>query len=161
MKNNKILLISGILSIIIIITLIVLLVYFNKYRTNKMICTYSATADVYAIKTKYIVTFKNKIVKNIYTEETLTKYGDKVLNDYKTTLDSLYQPYSKLKYYDYSVELKDNQVTSKININYEKLDINKFISIDSNNKKILTNNKVMIKTIKKIYKNNGARCTYR
>jgi uncharacterized lipoprotein YehR (DUF1307 family) len=126
-----------------------------------MICTYSATADVYAIKTKYIVTFKNKIVKNIYTEETLTKYDDKVLNDYKTTLDSLYQPYSKLKYYDYSVELKDNQVTSKININYEKLDINKFISIDSNNKKILTNNKVMIKTIKKIYKNNGARCTYR
>ena len=33
--------------------------------------------------------------------------------------------------------------------------------VDSNNKKILTNNKVMIKTIKKIYKNNGARCTYR
>ena len=126
-----------------------------------MICTYSTTTDVYAIKSKYVVTYKNKIVSNIYTEEIFTNNDEKSLKDYKSQLENLYQPYSSLNDYDYEIVLKDNQVISKININYGKIDIEKFKKIDTSNSKILTNNKVKINTIKKIYKNNGARCIYR
>ena len=156
--KKKILIIT---TIILIIILIVVGIYYTKYRTNKMICTYSIETDVYAIKSKYVVTYKNKIVSNIYTKEIFKNNDEKTLKNHKLTLDTLYQPYNNLKYYDYEVVLKDNQVISKTNINYKKIDIEKFKKIDSSNNKILTNNKVVLKTIKKIYKNNGARCIYR
>ena len=149
------------LTIICIIAIIVLSVYYNKYRNNTMICTYSTTADVYSMKTKYVVKYKNGVVNNVQTEEIFTKYDEETLKEYKSTLENMYMPYSDLDYYDYSITIKDNQVISKININYKKLDMNKFIEIDSKNKDILTNNKVAIKKLKKIYKNNGARCVYR
>ena len=149
------------LTIICIISIIVLSVYYNKYRNNTMICTYSTTADVYSMKTKYVVKYKNGVVNNVQTEEIFTKYDEETLKEYKSTLENMYMPYSDLDYYDYSIVIKDNQVISKININYKKLDMNKFIEIDSKNKDILTNNKVAIKKLKKIYKNNGARCVYR
>ena len=126
-----------------------------------MICTYSAEADVYAMKTKYVVKYKNKVVNNVSTEEIFIKNDPTTLNEYKSTLENMYMPYNNLKYYDYSITIKDNQVISKTNINYKKIDMKKFIEIDSNNKSILTNNKVSIKKLKKIYKNNGARCIYR
>lgn len=149
------------LTIICIITIIVLTIYYNKYRNNTMICTYSTTADVYSMKTKYVVKYKNGVVNNVQTKEIFTKYDEETLKEYKSTLENMYMPYSNLDYYDYSITIKDNQVISKININYKKLDMNKFIEIDSKNKDILTNNKVAIKKLKKIYKNNGARCVYR
>ena len=113
------------------------------------------------MKTKYVVKYKNKVVNNVSTEEIFIKNDPTTLNEYKSTLENMYMPYNNLKYYDYSITIKDNQVISKTNINYKKLDMKKFIEIDSNNKSILTNNKVSIKKLKKIYKNNGARCIYR
>lgn len=148
-------------SVICLIFIIVLSVYYNKYRNNIMICTYSTEADVYSMKTKYVVKYKNKVVNNVSTEEIFIKNDPTTLNEYKSTLENMYMPYNNLKYYDYSITIKDNQVISKTNINYKKLDMKKFIEIDSNNKSILTNNKVSIKKLKKIYKNNGARCIYR
>lgn len=148
-------------TIICILITIFLLIYYNKYRNNTMICTYSTTADVYAMQTKYIVKYKNGIVSNISTEEIFTKNDEETLKEYKSTLESMYMPYSNLKYYEYSVTIKDNQVISKTNINYKKLDFKKFIEIDSSNKDIITNNKVTIKKVKQIYKNNGARCVLR
>ena len=156
---KKILLVTS--TVICLIIIIVLSIYYNKYRNNTMICTYSTTADVYSMQTKYVVKYKNGIVSNVSTKEIFTKYDEETLKEYKSTLENMYMPYSNLDYYDYSITIKDNQVISKININYSKLDINKFIEIDSANKDILTNNKVTIKKLKKIYKNNGARCIYR
>ena len=156
--KNKLLVTSTIICIILII---VFSIYYLKFRNNTMICTYSTQADVYAMKTKYIVKYKNGIVDNVSTEEVFTKYDEETLKEYKSTLENMYMPYSNLDYYDYSITIKDNQVISKININYKKLNMKKFIEIDSNNKKMLTNNKVTINKIKKTYKNNGARCVYR
>ena len=156
--KNKLLVTTTIICIILII---VISIYYNKYRNNTMICTYKTSADVYAMQTKYVIKYKNGIVNNVSTEEIFIKNDKETLKEYKDTLENMYMPYSNLKYYDYSIKIKDNQVISKININYKKLDMNKFIEIDSENKKILTNNKVTINKLKKIYKNNGARCVYR
>lgn len=155
---------KSIISIFIVIVLIIVFVleiYYLKYRNNTMICTYSASADIYSIKTKYTVSYKNKVVSNLKTEEIYTMNDKDSLKKYKKQLDNLYKPYNKLKHYNYSVEIVNNSVISKTNIDYNKIDMNTFKIIDPNNRRILKDDKVRISTLKSIYKKNGARCIYR
>lgn len=143
-----------------IIILIIVIKYLN-HKTGIMICTYENKNDVYHISSLYKVEFKEQVVTNLYTEEVITSDEAKMLSDYKASLDLIYSKYKNLKYYDNSVIIKDNKLISKTNINYKKIDISKFKSLDKNNRKLLTNNKLKLKTIKKIYKDKGARCTYK
>lgn len=148
--------------ILVIITISVALLLNIIYPKNGlMICTYTSSNDIYKINTKYEIKFKNRIVSNLYTEEIIEASDEKMLNEYKTSLDLVYSKYSNLKYYDNSVTIKNNKLVSKTNINYQKLDISKFIALDKNNRKLLTNNKLELKKLKKTYTDSGARCTYK
>lgn len=148
--------------ILVIITISVALLLNIIYPKNGlMICTYTSSNDIYKINTKYEIKFKNRIVSNLYTEEIIEASDEKMLNEYKTSLDLVYSKYSNLKYYDNSVIIKNNKLVSKTNINYQKLDISKFIALDKNNRKLLTNNKLELKKLKKTYTDSGARCTYK
>lgn len=148
--------------ILVIITIpVVLLLNIIYPKNGLMICTYTSSNDIYKINTKYEIKFKNRIVSNLYTEEIIEASDEKMLNEYKTSLDLVYSKYSNLKYYDNSVTIKNNKLVSKTNINYQKLDISKFIALDKNNRKLLTNNKLELKKLKKTYTDSGARCTYK
>ncbi len=145
---------------ILIITTIVFLYSFLNPKNGLMICTYKSTNDVYNISTKYEVKFKNRVVTNLYTEEIIKADDKKMLREYKTSLDLVYSKYSDLKYYNNTNEIIDNTLVSKTKINYQKIDISKFIALDNSNRKLLTNNKLELKKLKKTYQANGARCTY-
>lgn len=149
------------LALIIFTISVVLLLNIIYPKNGLMICTYTSSNDIYKINTKYEIKFKNRIVSNLYTEEIIEASDEKMLNEYKTSLDLVYSKYSNLKYYDNSVTIKNNKLISKTNINYEKLDISKFIALDKNNRKLLTNNKLELKKLKKTYTDSGARCTYK
>lgn len=149
------------LALIIFTISVVLLLNIIYPKNGLMICTYTSSNDIYKINTKYEIKFKNRIVSNLYTEEIIEASDEKMLNEYKTSLDLVYSKYSNLKYYDNSVTIKNNKLISKTNINYKKLDISKFIALDKNNRKLLTNNKLELKKLKKTYTDSGARCTYK
>lgn len=157
--NKKVIFSLLILAIITISVVLLLNIIYPK--SGLMICTYTSSNDIYKINTKYVIKFKNRIVSNLYTEEIIEASDEKMLNEYKTSLDLVYSKYSNLKYYDNSVTIKNNKLISKTNINYEKLDISKFIALDKNNRKLLTNNKLELKKLKKTYTDSGARCTYK
>lgn len=157
--NKKV--IFSLLILIIITISVVLLLNIIYPKNGLMICTYTSSNDIYKINTKYEIKFKNRIVSNLYTEEIIEASDEKMLNEYKTSLDLVYSKYSNLKYYDNSVIIKNNKLVSKTNINYQKLDISKFIALDKNNRKLLTNNKLELKKLKKTYTDSGARCTYK
>lgn len=157
--NKKV--IFSLLVLVIITISVVLLLNIIYPKNGLMICTYTSSNDIYKINTKYEIKFKNRIVSNLYTEEIIEASDEKMLNEYKTSLDLVYSKYSNLKYYDNSVTIKNNKLVSKTNINYEKLDISKFIALDKNNRKLLTNNKLELKKLKKTYTDSGARCTYK
>ena len=84
-----------------------------------------------------------------------------MLSDYKFSLETVYNKYNKLKYYDNAIILKDNTLTVKTNINYEKINIDIFIDIDNNIKKLLNKGNISVKKLKQTYKNNGAKCIYK
>lgn len=157
--NKKV--IFSFLILVIITISVVLLLNIIYLKNGLMICTYTSSNDIYKINTKYEIKFKNRIVSNLYTEEIIEASDEKMLNEYKTSLDLVYSKYSNLKYYDNSVTIKNNKLVSKTNINYQKLDISKFIALDKNNRKLLTNNKLELKKLKKTYTDSGARCTYK
>ena len=83
-----------------------------------------------------------------------------MLEQYQNTLELSYLKYNTLDNYYNSVTLKDNELTTITKINYEKLDIDKFISIDNSNKNLFSNKKIKLTKLKKIYTDNGAKCKY-
>lgn len=149
---------------IVFISLVLLLIVIFGIFSNKsgtMICTYTAETDVYKISTRYVIKYKDKIVESLSTTEEITSDKEGILDEYKTSLDLIYSKYSKLKYYNNSIKLKENKLISTTNINYEKVDKNQFISIDKNNGNLYTSSHVMLKNLRKRYKELGARCTYK
>ena len=116
--------------------------------------------DVMNMKSIYIVKFKDKVVENLNTKETMQLNDDESLEKYKTYFELLYSKYYGLNYYDNKVVLENKKLISTTNINYKKIDKDKLISIDSNNKNLFTNDNVRLTTLKKIYENNGAKCKY-
>lgn len=148
-----------IIILIILLSLVVLLIT-SGHKSGKMKCVYTSTSDVIETSSIYLITYKNNIVNNLETREVIVSNDKNMLDEYKTALELVYSEYNGLEYYDNSVTLKNNKLTTITKVNYEKLDINKFISIDKNNKDLFTNNQVKLSTLKKIYKKNGAKCRY-
>lgn len=142
-----------------LLSLVVLLIT-SGHKSGKMKCVYTSTSDVIETSSIYLITYKNNIVNNLETREVIVSNDKNMLDEYKTALELVYSEYNGLEYYDNSVTLKKNKLTTITKVNYEKLDINKFISIDKNNKDLFTNNQVKLSTLKKIYKKNGAKCRY-
>lgn len=152
----------SIISIIILLSILSIIICRVVNPTNgTLICTYKTNTDIYNISTKYEIKFTDKVVNNLYSEEIIEADDEKMLSEYKTSLDLVYSKYYNLKYYDNSVKLQGNKLISKTNINYQKIDISKFIAIDNNNRKLFTNNKIKVKLLKKTYEEKGARCTYK
>ena len=102
----------------------------------------------------------DEVVENLTTKETMQLNDDESLEKYKTYFELLYSKYYELNYYDNKVVLENKKLISTTNINYKKIDKDKLISIDSNNKNLFTNDNVRLTTLKKIYENNGAKCKY-
>lgn len=149
------------LAIVILITISIILFNILNPTNGTLICTYNNKTDVYNISTRYEIKFTNRVVTNLYTEEIIEVADEEMLSEYKTSLGLVYSKYQDLKYYDNSIKVKNNKLISKTNINYQKLDISKFIALDKNNRKLFTNNKVELKLLRKTYEEKGSRCTYK
>ena len=86
----------------------------------------------------------------------------KIVEDYKKTLEEIYKPYNELDYYENNISIKDTTLNSVTIINYEKIDAKTLVEINSNFKTIMNKkNKVPVTKLKKLYEQNGAKCHYK
>ena len=108
---------------------------------------------------KYTVVYQGNYVKQVTSVETITTDDEEVLNTYKTSVEKVYAPYQDLEYYDTNVSVEGNTMTSTVNINYEKLDVDKLIEIDSANGQLFSDGKITISTMENLYNQVGATCT--
>ncbi|MBR4633978.1 DUF1307 domain-containing protein [bacterium] len=76
---------------------------------------------------------------------------------YKNALEETYKPYKNLKFYDYDIKTTKNTLTSKVTINYEKIDMNKFLEINQSTI-FIENGKVSLEKLKSYYELIGATC---
>lgn len=143
-----------------IIFLLLFLIIINNKKDGHLICTYQLNQNTFSLQTKYQVTFKNKIVTNLTTTETITSNDKTILKQYQSQLESLYAKYKHLKYYDNSIKISAHKLVSITKINYQKIDTSKIIALDSSNKKLIKNGQIKLADLKKIYHDMGAKCKY-
>lgn len=131
----------------------------EELKTTK--CTLASNDVVNGYKTTgtYEINHKNDMVESVKTtevveseKEEILKYMEEYLNTTYTTMNDNYGGYS------FEVENKDNKVTSITTIDYNKMNIEKFVSENTVLKPYVKNNKLTIDGIKKLYTSIGATC---
>ena len=130
----------------------------NNNSIESMTCTRTMNQNGIKTSLKYNIKYKEDYVTRVKIVETVETTDSDILNTYKEQIESLYSPYKDIEYYDYNVAITDNKLTSTVDINYEKVDTDKLLEIDSANEQLIKNGKINIDDIKSIYESLGATC---
>ena len=124
---------------------------------KQMKCTLSQNNDTngYQLTSTYNITSQNGIVKKVQTEENIESGKEEIINAFKQTLETTYSSMNE-NYggYDYNIKL-----TSKVTIDYEKVDLEKLAKNEPSTKSMLNSkNQVTLSGLQKVYENMGATC---
>lgn len=123
-------------------------------------CVRTATIqEGVSVNLNYKVISKDGIVAKIETVEVVTSDDKSVLENFKKSAENTYSPYKDVKYYDYDITIDKNVLTSKTAIDYENIDTDKLIEIDSANGQLIKNGKVKLDDVTNLYSSIGATCT--
>lgn len=113
---------------------------------------------------KYSATYeisldKDNNVKSVQTTETVNSEDASYLEAAKQSAEELYKT-SNQTYggYDYSVKISGNTLTSKCTIDYNKMNVKKFVEDNGLENFVDSNNKVKVEGVKRIYEALGAKC---
>lgn len=110
------------------------------------------------LESTYNVDYKDGYATLLNTTETIISDNKEVLEAYKSNLEKMYSSYRSIKYYDNDIKVEDNKLISTTKVNYEKIDTDKLIEIDKNNKAAMENGKVKVSVLKEAYEQLGATC---
>lgn len=131
----------------------------SSTEEKKMTCTRSLSQNGMKIELNYTVNYKGSTVAKVESIETVTSEDTNILETYKQTVENIYSPYKDLEYYEYDLSIEGNTFTSKAVIDYEHIDTEKMISIDSANAQIIKDGKINVDDMQKLYESVGASCT--
>lgn len=113
----------------------------------------------YKVKSEYVVTYdgKKNVVK-VDSKEVVSSSDEAVLDQFEETVKAQLDQFEDVKYYDFSIDRKKGELIEKININYAKMDVDKFLSLNPTASSMFENGKVKYDTIISVYKSLGAKC---
>ena len=142
--------------------IIVLCLFLTGCKGKQVIttCTSSSKQINYTIKTKYIINSRKNMVESVNINQTIISKDKKILSDFKNQLDGQFS-INKSLYggYTYNIKVKNKKLVSKTIINYEKLNMKKFIKDNGAMKDYINkNNKFTLEGAKKLYESTGAKC---
>ena len=146
-------------KIILVLILTVCLTGCSLGGTKTMTCTRTATQGTLKLDVNYTVTYSGKYVKKVESTEKIISSSTSALETYKKTVENIYAPYNDIEYYDTEVSIDGDTLTSKVVIDYENIDTDKLIKLDSSIGNIIKNGKIKIEDMKSIYEQTGATCT--
>ena len=128
-------------------------------KSGQLTCTMKNNIqEGIVLESKYIIDYQNDYVTKLKTTETIKADNKEDLTTYKEALEQAYEEYNNIEYYQNNISIENNTLISSTIINYEKVDTEKLIEIDSNNKQLIKNKKILLKDIKEMYKENGCNC---
>ena len=123
-----------------------------------MTCTRSMNENEMKTNLSYKISYKGDYVTRVKSEESIETSDTSTLNTYKEQIEKIYNPYKDVKYYQYDVRIDGNKLISTVDINYEKIDTDKLIKIDSANSQLINDGKVKVSSVKSLYEQLGATC---
>lgn len=145
-------------SALLALVLVVFLTGCSLGGTKTMTCTRNTTQGTLKLDVKYVVTYSGKYVNKVESTEKIISTNTTTLETYKKSVENIYSPYKDIEYYDYEVSIDGDTLTSKVIIDYDKIDTDKLISLDSSIGNIIKNGKIKVEDMKSIYEQTGATC---
>ena len=75
------------ISAIVLVILLIVSVNLLEPKSGQMLCTYKSSNDAMNVEMSYLITFKDKMVTNLKAKEVIKSNDEKMLSEYKETLD--------------------------------------------------------------------------
>lgn len=133
----------------------------NKKEVVKT-CTLTSNqvSQGYKLESTYEIHAKGNLVESVVSKEVVTSDNKQVIDYFKSYLEKTYKTADETYGgYKYSVDTTDNSVTSNVTIDYNKMDLNKFVEDNSSMKSYVgKNNKIKLEGVTSIYEKLGATC---
>lgn len=132
----------------------------GKEIVTKCELTSNQTSSGYSLDSTYEIYSKGGVVNKVKTKEVVTTEKDDILTYFETYLNQSYKTASDTYGgYTYKVTKSDKKVSSDVTIDYNKMDLDKFVSDNSVMKAYVNkDNKVTLEGVTKIYESLGATC---
>ena len=133
----------------------------KKVDTSKMLhkhCTRGGSVTDGEASLNYEIYYTGEKLNIIESEEKVTSDSSSVLDTYEEAYNKIHKYYEGLEYYDTRVERNDNSVISYITINYDKIDIDKLISIEGEEDNIFENKVPKVDKWLELAKKVGTKC---
>ena len=147
-------------TILLGIILLIFVTGCGTTKEEKMVCTWTATMNGMELDFRYEVYYQGNNVNKVKTREKVKSESDVTLKNLESQAKTLYSNFDKIKNYNYSVTIEDNTLISTTNINYQKINIDELLKIDSSINQLLNdNNKIDLEKITKVYEQTGATCS--
>ena len=145
--------------IILGVALLILVTGCGTKQEKKMICTRTSNMNGVKIDLRYEVTYQGNNVNKVESTEKVESDSKETLNTYKEAVENLYSNFDNIENYKYNVIIEGYTLTSTVNIDYTKIDINELLEIDSSVQQLLNDNKkVDLDKITQVYESAGAVC---
>lgn len=122
-------------------------------------CTLGVTVqEGLRVESDYKVSYKGENVTLIETTEKVISDDEDYLELYKEQVESLYSPFKDVEHYNYSVKVDGNTLTSTTSIDYEKIDTDELVQINSAIGNLLEDGKLKVEDVQTMYESVGATC---
>lgn len=128
-------------------------------KEEKILCTRTGNMNNLEMDFNYEVYYEGNNVNKVQTTEKITSEDTSVLEQSKQQIENLYSNFDNIENYNYNVVIEGNTLTSTTDINYEKIDIDELLEIDSSISQLLNDdNKIDLEKITQVYEQTGATC---
>lgn len=130
-------------------------------KEEKLTCTLSSkdVANGYSVESTYNVNAKGGYVESVDTIEEVTSESKETLNAFETQLNSTYSKMNETYGgYDINISINGNKLTSKVTINYNKMNMDQFVADQPALKSYVENGKLKLEGVKTMYESLGATC---
>ncbi len=145
--------------IVLGIVLLTLATGCTSTKEKKMVCTRTATMNGMEMDFRYEVYYQGKNVNKVKTTEKITSDSEETLTSLESQTKTLYSNFDNIENYKYNITINGNTLTSTTDINYQKIDIDELLKIDSSIQQLLNdNNKIDLDKITQVYEQTGAIC---
>ena len=146
------------IGIILFVSLLLLVGCTTKEESGVLTCTRTAKQGNIDLSLNYKIAYTGEYVNTIETTEIVKSEDQNTLNLYKTQLENVYEPYKSIDYYENEVTIEGDTLTSKTKIDYEHINVDDLIEIDSANEQILKDGKAKVSDFRSMYESIGASC---
>lgn len=146
---------------VILLVPVILLCLTGCGKEESLKCTLSSKDAIngYSIESTYNIKAKNDLVESVDTIEEVTSDSEEILEAFETQLNDSYSKMNETYGgYEYSISIDGDKLTSKVTIDYNKMNIDQFIEDQPTLKSYAKKGKLKLDGVKSMYEALGATC---